>query len=193
MVEGTNSTHNQDEEARARELLEHHKKIKHHIDLLAKVASEMDEVDIVYKIWGWLDEAGIAGGDRPQKLAELLASFEESLFNHFEREERDLLPVLDKRGATEFSAKLQREHETMRKAFRTLDRKIKTLAAPPRNDRDSLKTEREPVSDRRPAKDDAKKVRLEQSIRDSLDKLLKDVERHALEEEDAFFSMGHNV
>ncbi len=182
MVEGTNNTQKQDEEARARELLEYHKKIKHQIDLLTKVANDMDEVDITYKIWGWVEKASIVGGDRPQKLAELLASFEESLFNHFENEERDLLPVLEKRGATDFSAKLEREHRAMKKAFRTLDRKIKTLSAL-----------RESVSDQEPAEIDARNTKLEQEIRDGLDKLLKEVEHHALEEEDAFFLMDHNV
>lgn len=182
MVEETNGTKKQDEEARARDLLEHHKKIKRHIDLLTKVASDMDEVDTVYKIWGWIEKAGIVGGDRPQKLAELLASFEESLFNHFESEERDLLPVLEKRGATDFSAKLEREHRAMEKGFRALDRKIKTLSAL-----------REPVSDQQTTANEVKKNRLEQEIRDGLDRLLKDIEHHALEEEDALFLMDHNV
>lgn len=173
MVEVTNNTQQPDDDARARELLDYHKKIKRHIDLLSKVANDMDEVDIVYKIWGWVEKAGISEGDSPQKLAELLASFKISLFNHFENEEKHLFPVLDKRGATDFSAKLEREHRAMEKAFKDLDRKITMLQQSPR--------------------DKDEKHILEQQIRDTLDRLLKDIQHHALEEEDAFFLMDHNI
>lgn len=163
----------QSDEARTRELLEFHKRIKRRTDLLKKVASDMDEVDLVYKIWEWVERAGVSGGDRLQKLTELLSSFRESLFHHFAGEEKHMVPYLDRHGATEFSSRLAKQHKAIEDGFDALDRKIAALTAM--------------TADTRKVKE------LETEIKEDLEKLLKGVERHALEEEDTFFMLTHNI
>lgn len=161
------------QDTKARELLEYHTKIKKHIDLLRKVATDLDVVDMVYKMWDWVDEAGITTGDNSQKLADLLDSFEKGVGNHFFREEKELVRMFDQRGATEYSSKLRKEHGKIFNMFSSLKDKLN-------------RSRDENLSN-------AEKNNLMIEIKNELGVLLNYIQKHAMEEEDAFFSVDHNI
>ncbi len=155
------------------ELAEYHKKIHRHIALLRRAATDMDVVDMVYKLGNWVEMAGVdEKGDRGEKLAVMVAAFEDMVKGHFQWEEKNLLPGIEARGASEFTAKLAREHEEAKRSFEALRRKIDMFRQPTDHEKDR---------------------ELEEEIKADLQGLLKKLEVHALEEEDTFFMLDHNV
>lgn len=157
-----------------REYAEQHRKVMHHIELLGRVAKDMDLIDMAYKLGDWVELAGVDFlGDRGQKLSTMLTAFEKMVTKHFAWEEKHILPDLDSRGATDFCRKLEDEHRGYSREFHALRKKMESFRAlGPDQQRDK---------------------QWEDAIKADLGTLMKKLEVHALEEEDAFFLVDHNV
>ncbi len=130
------------------------------------MTSDLDEVDMVYKMWDWLETASISGGDRLQQLVELLNTFEKVTKTHFDREEKALFNFYNKRGAKDYSSTLIEEHKEITRMFEALYQKIEVLQKGERNSREHQA--------------------LESEIRNGLGEFLTEIQRHATQEEDIF-------
>ncbi|MBI4331818.1 MAG: hemerythrin domain-containing protein [Chloroflexi bacterium] len=155
------------------QLREYHEKIKRHIKLMERVSTDLDVVDMAYKLGNWVEMAGLEGEEGEQKLSWLLTAFERIIERHFIWEEKHLLPRFDRRGAAEFSQRLAREHQECRQMFKALHGKIAGFELM--------------------GGGDPKKKSREEEIKSDLHSLLRQVEGHAMDEEDAFFLVDHNI
>ncbi|MBI4332866.1 MAG: hemerythrin domain-containing protein [Chloroflexi bacterium] len=150
--------------------LEQHKKIHRHLTLLDKVvAGDMDVLDVAYQLE---DIMANTGAGRFQELEKLVRSFVRLVKDHVAWEEATLLPEFDRRGATDFSARLITEHREFAAAFTDIRRKMKELQK---------------------SGETGGHERLRAEVKDGLHALLARIERHALDEEEAFFLIDHNM
>lgn len=172
MAQGTDKTEPA-EQFSPEELREYHQRIKHHIKLMERVSTDLDVVDLAYKLGNWVEMAGLEREPAEQKLSWLLTAFERIVVRHFDWEEKHLLPRFDERGAIQFSQKLVREHREAAGLFQDLHEKIAVFEGQGRRS--------------------GQKAAMEATIKAELKHLLSMVEAHAMDEEDAFFMVDHNI